>query len=362
LVQLELLSRWLDREELAVDELTPERAEEFVRARRAAGYRSWVSPLSLRVPLQYLRGIGVAPEAMAPEGPVERLLEDYHCYLLRERGLAEATFVRFKRDARLFLSWRLGPGGLELTELTAADVSEFLARECPRRSVSGARYLVTVMRSLLRYLYVVELIGLPLQWAVPGVADLRDRSLPRGVEPAAVAKLLAACDRRRRVGRRDYAILLLLVRLGLRAGEVAALRLDDVDWRQGEVLIRGKGNRHELLPLPADVGDALVSYLRRRQRCECRAMFLTVLAPIGALRPTAVGFVVHDACVRAGIAPFGPHRLRHTAATGMLRAGASLEEIAEVLRHRQLKATAIYAKVDRTALRALCQPWPGGVS
>ncbi|MCA1699769.1 MAG: site-specific integrase, partial [Actinobacteria bacterium] len=333
-------------------------------ARRAAGCRSWISSRSTALPLGYLREIGVVPAA-APavvEGPVAEVLEGYRRYLLCERGVAERTFVRYEPDVRLFLSERQGSEGLGLERLTAADVSAFLAREGPRRSVASARYLVTVLRSLLRYLHVAGLISAPLQWAVPGVADLRDRSLPRGLEPAAVAKLLASCDRRRTVGRRDYAILLLLVRLGLRAGEVAAIQLDDVDWRGGEILVRGKGNRHERLPLPADVGEALASYLRRRPRIECRALFLRALAPAGALPGKAIGGVVHEACVRAAIGPVGPHRLRHTAATGMLRAGASLREVAEVLRHRQLETTAIYAKVDRSALRALAQPWPGGAA
>jgi site-specific recombinase XerD len=316
----------------------------------------------MRVPLGYLREIGVAPAPMVADGPVERLLEDYRRYLLIERGAAPRTFLAVRRDARLFLSQRLGPDGLELEGLTVADVTAFLARECPRRSVDGARHLVISMRSLLRYLHVAGLVPVSLRWAVPGVADLRDRSLPRGLEPAVVAKLLASCDRRRTVGRRDYAILLLCWRLGLRAGEVAALQLDDLDWRRGEVLIRGKGNRHERLPVAVDVGEALVSYLQRRPRSECRTVFLKVLAPAGPLPAKAIWGVVHDACVRAGIPPVGPHRLRHTAATGMLREGASLEEIAEVLRHRQLKTTAIYAKVDRATLRAIAQPWPGGAS
>jgi integrase/recombinase XerD len=360
--QLELVSRWLEREGLSADQLTPERFVEFARARRAAGFASWVSPLSMRLPLGYVQELGVVPvpDPAVPDGPVEEVLEGYRRWLLYERGAKARTFVRFEPDARLFLSGRLGPGGVDLERLTAADVSAFLARECPRRSVAGARYLVVVVRSLLRYLHVAGLIGVPLQWAVPGVADLRDRSLPRGLEPAVLAKLLACCDRRRTVGRRDYAILLLLARLGLRAGEVAGLRLEDLDWRRGEVLVCGKGDRHERLPLPADVGEALVSYLRRRPRSECRTVFLKVLAPAGPLSGKAIWGVVHDACVRAGIPPVGPHRLRHTAASGMLREGASLEEIAEVLRHRELKTTAIYAKVDRGALRALARPWPEG--
>jgi hypothetical protein len=184
-------------------------------------------------------------------------------------------------DRRPGCSWpgREGPDGLGLERLCAADVTSFLARECPKRSVSGARDLVCALRSLLRYLHLAGLIEVPLVWAVPSVADLRDRTLPRGLEPGAVKKLLASCDRRRLVGRRDFAILLLLSRLGLRAGEVAGLRLDDVDWRRGELLVRGKGGRHDVLPLPVDVGEAVVSYLRRRPKCGCRELFLRVTAP-----------------------------------------------------------------------------------
>jgi len=195
-------------------------------------------------------------------------------------------------------------------------------------------------------------------WAVPSVADLRDRTLPRGLEPAAVRKMLASCDRRRTVGRRDYAILLLLSRLGLRRGEVAAIGLGDVDWRAGELLVRGKGSRQDVLPLPVDVGEAVVSYLRRRPRCESPALFLRMTAPLRGLRPHAVGWIVREACTRAGLPRVGAHRLRHTAATEMLRKGASLAEIGQVLRHREQKTTAIYAKVDREALRALARPWP----
>jgi integrase/recombinase XerD len=356
------LSRWLEREGVTAWELTDERVGVFVGVRRAAGLSTWVSSRSLSLPLEYLREVGVAPRAVVvvADGAVEELLERYRSYLLLERGLAERTIVEYQRTARVFLEQR--PGGLELGQLTAADVSGFLARECPRRSVAGARHLVSDLRPLLRYLHVAGLIEKPLVWAVPGVADQRDRSLPRGLEPIVVARLLASCDRRRTVGRRDYAILLLLVRLGLRAAEVAAIGLSDVDWRRGEILIRGKRNRHDLLPLAVDVGEALVSYLQRRGRNECRAVFLKVTAPAGPLANDAVRGVVHDACVRAGVPPVGAHRLRHTAATAMLREGASLPEIAQVLRHREIKTTATYAKVDRARLRPLAKPWPGARS
>jgi integrase/recombinase XerD len=293
------------------------------------------------------------------EGPLEDLLRDYRDYQARERGLVEHTIYRHERVARLFLGELQRPGGgLELQRLTA-DVSGFLARECPKRSVSGARDLVFALRPLLRFLHVTGVIAAPLVWAVPGVADVRDRSLPRGLEPEVVARMLASCDRRGLVGVRDHAILVVLARLGLRAGEVAALTLDDVDWRAGELVVRGKGSRQDVLPLPVDVGEAIVSYLRCRGRFEgSRAVFLRVRAPAGALSAGGVISVVAQACIRAGVPTVGAHGLRHTAATEMLRAGASLAEIGQVLRHHRIDTTAIYAKVDRLALRELVRPWP----
>lgn len=360
--QLARLSCWLEREGLAVWELNEQSAELFVASRREAGYVTWVTSRCMELPLAYLREVGAAPPAAAVvvrEEPWSEVLASYRDYLVQERGLAPSTVAGYERVARLFLEVQQS-GRLEW--LSAADVSGFLARECPRRSVAGARELVAGLRPLLRYLHVAGLVGAPLVWAVPGVADLRDRSLSRGVEPQAVARLLASCDRRRTVGRRDYAILLLLVRLGLRAGEVAAMQLEDLDWRAGEILVRGKRDRQDRLPLPVDVGQALVSYLQRRGPSEFRAVFLRMHAPAGALTRIGVCGVVHDACVRAGVPPVGAHQLRHTAATAMLREGASLSEIAQVLRHREIKTTAQYAKVDRARLRPLAMPWPGGVS
>jgi len=311
--------------------------------------------------VQYLTALAVTSPSVppVPRGPVQELLADYSRYLLIERGLSPHTvFDAYVPAARLFLSGPDGAKRLDLGRLVAADVSSFLARECPKRSVCGARDLVCALRSLLRYLHLAGLIATSLVWAVPAVADLRDRSLPRGLDPGAVRRLLASCDRRRLVGRRDFAILLLLSRLGLRAGEVAAIRLEDIDWHAGVLLVRGKGNREDALPVPTDVGEAVVSYLRRRPRCECRALFLRVTAPRQGMDRCTVAWVVRAACDRAGLPRVGAHRLRHTAATQMLRAGASLPEIGQVLRHREQKTTAIYAKVDHAALRALARPWP----
>ena len=346
LYQFDQLSRWLARERLGAGDLTGEQAARFPRTRRAAGVVSWSSPRSVALPLEFLRQLGVTPPtALAcPDGPLKELLVDYGRYLSIERGLCDHTvFDAYVPTARSFLSGRDGANGPDLGQLIAADVSSFLARECPKRSVSGARDLVCALRSLLRYLHLAGLIATPLVWAVPAVADLRDRSLPRGLDPAAVRRLLASCDRRRLAGRRDFAILLLLSRLGLRAGEVAAIGLDDIDWWAGLLLVHGKGNREDALPLPTDVGEAIVSYLRRRPRCECRALFLRVTAPRQGMDRCTVAWVVRAACDRAGLPRVGAHRLRHTAATGMLRAGASLPEIGQVLRHREQKTTAIYA-------------------
>lgn len=363
--QFDDLSRWLERRNLAPAELTSERADLFLRERRAGGSASWVSPRSMSLPLEYLRSVGAVPpppETVA-EGPVERLLLDYRRYLVSERGCTERTFTRCEPDVRLLLSEWVQQHGPDLRHLSAADVSRSLTQECSRRSVAGARRLMTVTRSLLRYLHVVGTIDTSLVSAVPSVADLRNRTLPKGLEAATVTRLLSSCDRHRAVGQRDYAMLLLMVRLGLRAGEVAALRLDDLDWHQGEVLVRGKGGRQARLPLPADVGAALAAYLRHSRPASAdRRVFLRVIAPVGALTAQGVNAVVRDACVRAGVPRVGPHRLRHTAATEMLRSGASLPQIAEVLRHRHLATTAIYAKVDRAALRELAQPWPGGAA
>lgn len=207
---------------------------------------------------------------------LEEVAAGYRRYLLVERGLSVATVDCYEPRARRFLARCEGAGGVRLAELTAADVSGFLAQECPLLGAGSAQLLAGVVRSLLRYLYVAGLIAAPLEWAVPAVAALKGRSLPQALEPATVTALLGSCDRRRTVGRRDYAILLLLSRLGLRASEVAGLSLDDVSWRAGELVVRGKGGRVDSLPLPVDVGEALARYVHRRPSGPdgCRAFVL----------------------------------------------------------------------------------------
>jgi integrase/recombinase XerD len=279
----------------------------------------------------------------------------------RQSGAWQPGTVRYCTDeARGFLAGR----GDRLAGLDAAEVRGFVADECRRRRTGSAKVLVTALRSLLRVLAAEGLAAPGLHDAVPAVAGWRGGGLPRALPDGQVAALLAACDRDTATGRRDFAVLVLLARLGLRACEVSALELGDIDWRAGTVTVRGKGRRDEQLPLPSDAGEALAGYLRdgRPAGGGSRRVFLLSRAPGGGMSPGAVKAVVRNACRRAGLPEAGAHRLRHSAATGMLRAGAPLAEIGQVLRHRSLSTTAIYAKVDHGALAQLAMPWPGALS
>lgn len=360
------LSRWLSDKRLDSTGLTPAAIEAFVTVRRAAGYTNYRSPKAVSPLVGYLRGLSLLPLPLqaVPATPLEALLDRYRHYLTVERGLVTPTARGYADMVRPFLAGRATAGGFDLEQLTAGDVTAFVLAECPRRSRGSAKLMVTALRSLLGFLHVSGVLENSLQSAVPSVAGWRLSGLPRALEPDQVRRLLDSCDRRTLVGRRDFAILTVLARLGLRAGEAAGLELSDIDWRVGEVVIRGKGNRQERLPLPTDVGEAVAAYLRRgRPRsAQGRQVFVRVKAPHRALTAAGVTQVVAAAGHRAGLGQLGAHRLRHTAATEMLRAGAPLVEVGQVLRHRRLLTTAIYAKVDRESLRILARTWPGGAA
>lgn len=355
------LSRWLANRDLGPDGLTEAQVNVYLGCRRTQGYTCWLSPRGLAPLLSYLRGEGVVPPPPPkdPSTPVDVLLADYGVYLLEERGLTPGVCAERQAVARRFFEHYGRNGALRLDSLTAGDVVGYVTSACVGRGVGSAKLEVGGLRSLLRFLHVTGGIPQPLAPAVPGVAGHRSAGLPKALAPEEVDRLLASCDRTRAVGRRDFAVLTLLSRLGLRAGEVAALSLDDVDWRAGEMTIRGKGRREECMPLPADVGRALVAYLQDgRPAAKATRLFLSARAPHRPISQTAVTGVVRQACRRAGLPKVGPHRLRHTAATEMLKAGASLNEVAQALRQRSLGTASIYAKVDRTTLRTLAQPWP----
>ena len=353
------VSRWMATADLDVEELSEAQGEVFLSERRAAGYAKYLSSRALGPLLGFLRSVEVIPElvVVGPVGPEAELVDAYGRWLVEERALAAPTIERCVRTAWLFL------GSIDEVEvLTAADVHRFVGRECSARSVGSAKGLVSEIRSFLRFLFAAGRVSADWSSAVPGVAAWRGAVLPKALTPDAVAALLAGCDRNATAGRRDFAVLVLLSRLGLRAGEVARLTLDDIDWDAGEITVIGKGSRVERLPLPADVGKAMVDYLAHGRRPTAdRHVFLTLHAPHGPMTRDAVKGAVRHGCDRAGIERVGPHRLRHTAATDMLRAGAALEEVGQVLRHRSASTTAIYAKCDTEALRSLAMVWPGGV-
>jgi site-specific recombinase XerD len=365
-VHLELmdqLSRWLGDRGLDGSSWSTEAVEEFVRDRQAVGHRNARSTRSPRPLVEYLREVGAAPSPVRRQvaGPVEALLADYALYLAHERGLAAVTIQRSTDLVRPFVAARVCAAGLDLEALSAADVIAFMLARSANASPATVQRTGTALRSLLRFLHLQGLIDNSLVGAVPTAANWKLSGLPKYLTGEQVAALLNSCDRATDVGRRDLSILTLLVRLGLRAGEVAALRLEDIDWQRGEIIVHGKGNRHERLPLPADVGEVVVAYLSgsRPAAARGREVFVGTRAPHRALTRGAVTQAVARASLRCGLGTIYAHRLRHTAATAMLHAGASLEEIGQVLRHRHALTTAGYAKVDHEGLRALARPWPG---
>lgn len=357
------LSRWLASKALGAADLTYAVGNAFLITRRASGYTLWLSPKALAPLLQYLRSLGAAPpEPVVEPTPVDAMLARYREHLTSERGLTVITSKGYEWAVRRFLSEREEPdGSLALEDLCQSDIAAFIVAELPKHQTGSVKLIVTALRSFLEFLCVTGGTTRSLASSVPSVRDSRLAGLPKALPPGHAQRLLASCDRRTAVGRRDFAVLSMLARLGLRAGEIGALELRDVDWRAGEFVVRGKGDRRERLPLPVDVGCAVANYLRgARPVCDCERLFLSVRAPHRALTAAAVFGIVAGAARKAGLPPAGPHRLRHTAATEILRAGAPLSEIGQLLRHRSPMSTAIYAKVDRDALRRLARPWPAG--
>jgi site-specific recombinase XerD len=360
LADLGRLGRWMSGEGLVPAQLDEDVMAAFLRAGQAAGRRRVLGPRAMLPLLSYLREAGVTPVAKPPQTPLGALLGEYRVWLVRERGLAAVTVLRYENTARRFLQRAMAGGVLKSAGLTGADVNAFLLRECGRISAGSAKGRVAELRAILRFLYLQDLTPLRLGTAVPPVGGWRLAALPPAMTAADVQLLLDKCDRSSDVGVRDYAIMMLVARLGLRSIEVARLELRDVDWRAGELVVRGKARRQDRLPLPADVGEALAGYLARdRAPAGTRRLFLTCHAPRGPIRADLVGDVVERACRRAGLPRVGPHRLRHALAAELLRRGAGLAAIGQVLRHQDLATTALYAKVDLAALRRVAQPWPG---
>lgn len=356
------LGRWMEARGLSPADLTMCAVDAFVvEACRERGLHRADHRTAVQV-LEHLIEQGVAPTpVLESRTELELFLDGYRAWMFGERGLAEATQQRYENTARRFLGQRATADPGPTVGVTSAEVNSFLLAESARCSVGAAKGRVAELRSLLRYLFVRGLTPTQLAAAVPPVAGWHNTGIPPALSPVDVQALLDSCDLSRPNGIRDQAILTLVARLGLRSIEVARMELDDVNWRSGEITIRGKARRIDTMPLPVEVGEALAGYLadaRLSGDPDQRRLFLTGRAPRAPIHPDLVGDVVRRACLRAGIAPVGAHRLRHTLAREMLSEGVALTDISQVLRHRDLATTAIYAKVDLDSLRMVTRPWP----
>ncbi|MGI9435233.1 MAG: site-specific integrase [Geminicoccaceae bacterium] len=307
----------------------------------------------------------IAPAAISPPTEHEAIFQAFSDYLEKERGLAPTSALRHLPVVRQFL-WELCPSGAAaLGKLDQEDIIQYIERHASDWSPRTGKVMCWALRAFLRYLYFKGLISLTLADCVPSIRRWKFASLPTYMSVQQVQSVLDSCDRTTATGRRDYAVLMMLAKLGLRAGEVAVLTLDDIDWRTGEMLLYAKGRRRSMMPIPPDVGGAIVAYLRYgRPQSSCRRLFLRMLAPhVGFASGCAITMIAKQALNRAsvhGYAHRGAHLFRHSLATELFRSGATLSEIGQLLRHESIDSTRIYAKVDIDALRPLCLPWPGG--
>ena len=360
------LSRWLDRHGLRVKDLNETTLDDYLmyKGRRGSIFR--IEPPTLRALLEHLRETGVVADPVRVDDDSKRnLIESgFAEYLAQERGLKQVSIDHYLSIAGRFLSDQFGTGHIVLKRLHPHDIVRFILWNTETVSAKRAQFIVSSLRSFFRFLYQRGETAKDLSPSALTVANWRLSELPKFLEPEQVECLLKSCNQDTLIGQRDYAILLLLARLGLRAGEVVHMTLDDIDWEVGELILHGKSRRQESLPLPQDVGEALVRYLSRgRPRCSSRRLFIRTKAPLkGFSSSVAICNIVRRALVRTELNPKfkGSHLLRHSLATRMLREGASLSEIGDILRHRRLNTTQIYAKVDLAALKAIVPPWPGG--
>jgi site-specific recombinase XerD len=358
-------SRWLAKRQIPAPEITPDHFPPYLRARAQYRRPGRSDQAALKRLWTLLRRQGVIPEPSGPAPtPAAQLQDTFRHYLRQERALAPATLVAYLGFAGELLTARFGAGPVDLAALRAADVTGFVQRRAATLGSHRAHVMTTALRAFLRFARACGALPTDLAACVPAVASWSLATVPRALPPAQVEAVLVACNRQTAMGRRDYAILLLLARLGLRAGEVVALTLDDLGWQAGWITVRGKGGRVCQLPLPVEVGEALAAYVQQgRPPAASRRVFLRARAPVGGFQnQRAVGAVVRHALARAGIAAprKGAHQLRHSLACQLLRQGASLGEIGELLRHRSPQTTALYAKVDLAALAPLALAWPGG--
>lgn len=354
--------RWVHRRGLQLRDIDEQLLSRYVLQMPPRSHPA--TRVALRTLLAVLREEGASLPLVVNRGPAQILEDDFRQYLIDERGLAGRTIEHYTEAARVFLSDLSCKDRRDPRQWTAADILTFVRQHAPGRQPAHMQQVCTGLRAFLRYLRVRDKIQSDLASSIPRIARWRLATLPKFLSPEQVERVLTRCDRHTAIGRRNYAVLMLLARLGLRADEVRSLNLDDVDWRAGQLMIRGKGRAPEPMPLPVDVGKALAAYtVNGRPPSTSRAVFVRMVPPYNEFPSSAaITTIAADAIHAAGVdAPIkGAHVFRHTLATQMLREGASLREIGQVLRHRDEDTTRIYAKVDLTRLRVLAMPWPGG--
>ena len=361
------LLSWIERRGLRPTDLKEQVTERYLKYRAGKQSLQPGDRAALKRLLSALREVGmIAPAPLPPITPEDQIFEGFSDYLRQERGLAPRSIISHLPVVRRFLREVCPAGAGDLTNISQERVIRYIERHARDGSAGSGKRMCWSLRAFLRYLHHKGLTPLALADCIPSIRRWKLASLPTYLSAAQVEKVLGGCDRATAMGRRDYAILMMLAKLGLRAGEVASLTLDDIDWRSGEMLIRAKGRQRARMPMPRDVGAAVVAYLRdRRPTTSCRRLFLRTLAPhVGFASGCAITMIAKAALERVGIrgyAHHGAHIFRHSLATELLRSGATLSEIGQLLRHESHDTTRIYAKVDVQRLRTLSLPWPGGV-
>ena len=361
-------SQWLLDKDVTAEDVNDQQVRCFIEGCAQQQSIRRGEHAALKRLVEYLKQMNIiAPHPIDNKPtPIQQALSAYANYLQDERELCDKTRIQYCPIIEQFLSGRFGQGALEFSALRAGDIIGFITQQAKHLSPARAKVATTALRSYLQYLRYCDQIQLDLSAAVPTVPNWSMTGIPRAIAPDHLQAIFAHCPRNTPLGRRDYAILMLLAHLGLRAGEIVSLNLDSIDWEVGSIAVTGKGNQAASLPLPTEVGEAIVEYLRHgRPRSSSRALFLRACAPIRRLGAAqTVSTIVAAAIKRAGIeTPHrGTHQFRHALATDMLRRGATLTEIGSVLRHRHTKTTSLYAKVDFAALRPLSLPWPGGAA
>lgn len=363
-------SNWLLKNNILEHEIKEEHIDEFLKKRDQDHKRDINSGkiATLHRLLMFLKKLGVVKDIdkAVSNTPIQKIFNSYRSYILNEKGLSTKTLIQYWPFIKRFLTTCFGEKPVELSDLSAKDIINFIKHQAAIHSVARAKVAVNALRSFLRYAIVCGDVNFALINAVPTVAAWSMSSIPKAIKPEHIDAVLKNCPRDTPIGKRDHAILMLLVHLGLRSGEIVELKLDNINWEEGIITVNGKASQNHTLPLPTLVGEAIADYLQHaRPKVNVRTLFLRTLAPFTGLgAQSTIATIVRASIERAGIDPptRGAHQFRHAFASRLIQKGSSLKEIGGLLRHEHSKTTNIYAKIDMNSLHSLSMPWPGEIS